>query len=89
MVSLTAAVATAGTVVVKETKWRARADWFYARRDIAASLLNRLNYEMPDPITNDNIAAISKEFRQQRDMLGLRMTALNAGATPAERPNVN
>lgn len=78
IVSVIAGIATACVVVVRETKWRAKADWHYARRDIAAGLLNRLRYEMPDPITKDSVAAISKDFRQQRDMLGLRMKTINA-----------
>jgi hypothetical protein len=85
MVSLVAAVATACTVVVRESKWRDRANWFYTRRDKAHALLCRLRYEMPIQITKDNLAAISEDYRREREALGLRMAAINAGS-PEEKP---
>jgi hypothetical protein len=78
MVSIAAGVATACAVVARETKWREKATLFYARRNMAAGLMNRLQFELPNPITCDAVAAVSKEFRQRRADLDTQMAALVA-----------
>jgi hypothetical protein len=85
MVSVIAAVATASAIVVRQAKWREKANWWYALRDSVRALLYRLRYEMPEQITLDNVAAISREFREQRGKLGDRMAAIHAG--PPESAN--
>jgi hypothetical protein len=87
MVSVIAAVATACAVVVRQAKMREKANWHWACRDNAHALLSRLRYEMPEPITLDNVAAISKEYRQQRTALGLRRAAIHTRTS--ELPNEN
>ena|ERR1700722_6359175 len=83
LISLFAAIATGATFYSREAKLRARADWFYAVRDTAQELINRLDYEMPIPITRDNVAAISREWRDRRRQLGEEMRTINK-ASPTE-----
>jgi hypothetical protein len=85
MVSVIAAVATASAIVVRQAKWREKANWWYALRDGVSALLYRLRYEMPEQIILDNVAAISREFREQREKLSDRMAAIHAG--PPESSN--
>jgi hypothetical protein len=75
MLSIAAAVVTTCAVVARETKWREKANLFYARRNMAAGLMGRLEFEMPNPITCDAVAAVSKEFRQRRADLDTQMVA--------------
>jgi hypothetical protein len=84
MISILAAVAAGCLILVREAKYREKADWFYARRDVARSLINRLKYEMPEAVSLENVAAISKEFRQTKENLGLRMKSINARGQEAK-----
>ena len=84
MISILAAAAAGCLILVREAKYREKADRFYARRDVARSLINRLKYEMPEAVSLENVAAISKEFRQTQENLGLRMKSINARGQEAK-----
>jgi hypothetical protein len=75
MVSTAAFLATLCAVVDRDSKWRDKANVFYARRNLAAEIMGRLQFEMPNPITCDAVAEVSKEFRQRRADLDTRMVA--------------
>jgi hypothetical protein len=81
VISLFAALGTGATFLSREAKYRAIADWHYAVRDTANQLIARLNYEMPFPVTRENVASISKEWRQKREELGGKMAAINGNPT--------
>jgi hypothetical protein len=78
MVSLVAGVAAGCEFVVRGRKLRERANWFFACRDTADDLLSRLRHEMPHPITWENVAGISKEFRERRKALGEKTESIDA-----------
>jgi hypothetical protein len=84
LISLFAAIGTGATFLAKEAKYRARADWHYSVRDTAKQLIARLNYEMPIPVTRDDVAAISEEWRRRRAELGDKMAAIH-GSPPRQR----
>jgi hypothetical protein len=84
MISLLAAVAAGCLILVREARYREKADWFYARRDVARALINRLKYEMPKAVSLDNVAAISQEWRRTQENLGLKMKSINARGQEAK-----
>jgi hypothetical protein len=73
LISLLAALGSGLTFFSREAKLRSKANWFYLVRDTALKLALRLDYEMPIPITREDVAAISAEWRRQREELGGRM----------------
>jgi hypothetical protein len=77
-VSLVTGVAAGCEFVVRGRKLRERANWFLACQDTADDLLSRLRHEMPHPITWENVADISKEFRERCKALGEKMESINA-----------
>ena len=77
-VSLVTGVAAGCEFVVRGRKLRERANWFLACQDTAGDLLSRLRHEMPHPITWENVADISKEFRERCKALGEKMESINA-----------
>ena len=77
LISICAAIGTGSTLWAREAKLRARADWFYTVRDTAQHLSNRLQFELPIPVTPDDIAAVSAEWRTTRGKLGERMSTIN------------
>ena len=77
MVSLVAGVAAGCEFVVRGRKLRERANWFFACQDTTNDVLSRLRHETPHPITLENVAGISKEFREQRKALGKKMESIN------------
>jgi hypothetical protein len=85
LISLFAALGTGFTFSSREAKFRAKADWFYSVRDTASQLALRLDHEMPIPITRENVAAISSEWRQRREELGNRMLAINSSSEAPHR----
>ena len=76
-ISLSAAVSTSLAILPRQGKYWAKADWHYAVRDTANGLANRLEFEMPIPVLRENVAAISLEWRTQREKLGARMAAIH------------
>ena len=88
LISLFAALATGATFLSREAKYRAIADWHYAVRDTARQLIARLNYEMPIPVTRENVAGISSEWRRVRGELGARKAAINGAPIRTEKPDV-
>jgi hypothetical protein len=78
MVSLVVGVGAGCEFVVRGRKLRERANWFFACQDTADDLLSRLRHEMPHPITWENVADISKEFRERRKVLEEKMESINA-----------
>ena len=85
-ISLFAAISTGATILAREAKYRARSDWHYSVRDTANQLVTRLNYEIPIPITRDNVAAISEEWRRRRSELGDRMAAIHESTASPKSP---
>jgi hypothetical protein len=77
LISLCAAIGTGSALFSREGKLRAKADWFYTVRDVAQHLHNKLEFELPLPVTRDDIAAVSEEWRTTREKLGERMFTIN------------
>jgi hypothetical protein len=86
MVSLVAGVAAGCEFVVRGRKLREHVNWFFACQDAADDLLSRLRHEMPHPSTWENVAGISKEFRERRKALGEKMESINADC-PSGKPS--
>jgi hypothetical protein len=78
MVSVCAAVAAGCEIVSKKAPWREKSNAHYARRDQISALIKRLKYEIPTPPTEDQIAMISREYRETLARYGTTMNAINA-----------
>jgi len=77
MESVIAAVATASVIRGPTGQMARKGQLVVCARGQRA--LYRLRYEMPEQITLDNVAAISREFQEQRGKLSDPMAAIHAG----------
>jgi len=75
------AIATLATFISRESKLRAKANWFYAVHDAARELSAKLEFELPIPVTAEHVASISKEWSDRRKELGRKMEAIHEAAS--------
>lgn len=76
-ISLLAASASGAELLRRNTKWRERSNVYYSYGDAAWRLANRLKFEIAHPVTPDQLAHISKEFRTAQEEFGKQMAKLN------------
>jgi hypothetical protein len=68
------ALAASGIEILRQRMaWRDKAKAWYARRDEVHKLIDRLQYQLPESPTADQIARIAEEFGKVRDRFGERM----------------
>ncbi len=77
IISLFAGLATGATTLAKTANYRAVADWNFAVRDTAYQFIEKLKYEIPMPVTQEGITAISEEWRRRRTQLERYPNGLN------------
>ena len=83
VISLFAAMGTGASILSREAKYRAHADWNYAVHDTAQQLVGKLEFELPLPVKDTDVTAVSQEWRRKRAELGVIMTAIRGA--PDER----
>jgi hypothetical protein len=76
LISVFAAIGTGATVVAREGQFRAKANWFYSVRDTAKDIIWKLDYELPDPATLEDVGKLSADWRRRRIECGMRMEAI-------------
>jgi hypothetical protein len=73
------AATTAGMAGLRQKlSWREQADAYYARRDMLDRLLSRIDFQLPEPPTSDQVAEIAREYDRIRDTVGKMLHEINA-----------
>jgi hypothetical protein len=77
LIGLLSAGATGLEVLRRKTSWRAKSNANYGFDQKCMQLLMRIRFEMPNELSEEHIAAISREFREADGIRGERLKKIN------------